>query len=109
MLLRVSILFSFDSKQLTYPAEFTEHQRTVFCVFSGEGVNRLRNYLNEAPQVTYDTEGTMYDDRDPEGDIDAEGQVAGLMNATAINDDDEDMDEIEAGEGSQYDGGEGEG
>ena len=50
----------------------------------------------------------MYDDRDPEGEMDAEGHVAGLMNATAINDDDEDMDEIEAGEGSQY-GGEGEG
>ena len=88
--------------------EFTEHQRTVFCVFSGEGVNRLRTYLNEAPESIYDTEGTMYDDRDPDGDIDAEGQVAGLMNATGINDDDEDMDEVDAGEGSQY-GGEGEG
>lgn len=67
-------------------------------------MNRLRNYLNEAHQRTHDSEGTMYDDGDPEGDIDAEGQVAGLMNATALNDDDEDMDEIEAGEGSQYGG-----
>ena len=86
--------------------EFTEHQRTVFCVFSGEGVNRLRKYLNEAP--IYDTEGTMYDDRDPDGEMDAERQVAGLMHATGINDDDDDMDEVEAAEGSQY-GGDGEG
>ena len=50
----------------------------------------------------------MYDDRDPDGDMDAEGRVTGLMNATGINDDDEDMDEGDAGEGSQY-GGEGEG
>ena len=26
--------------------EFNEHQREVFCVFSGIGVSRLRNYLN---------------------------------------------------------------
>ncbi|KAK1835332.1 SCF E3 ubiquitin ligase complex F-box protein grrA [Podospora conica] len=28
------------------PAEFTEHQRSVFCVFSGQGVLGLRRYLN---------------------------------------------------------------
>ncbi|KUI57300.1 SCF E3 ubiquitin ligase complex F-box protein grrA [Cytospora mali] len=28
------------------PAEFTEHQRNVFCVFSGQGVSNLRRYLN---------------------------------------------------------------
>ena len=27
-------------------AEFTDHQRHVFCVFSGDGVNKLRDYLN---------------------------------------------------------------
>ena len=32
------------------PDEFTAHQRTVFCVFSGNGVNRLRQYLDEAPE-----------------------------------------------------------
>ncbi|KAG8534043.1 uncharacterized protein KY384_000886 [Bacidia gigantensis] len=91
------------------PPEFTEHQRHVFCVFSGDGVNRLRNHLNESSAALYDTEGTMYDDRDPDADMDAEaGQVAGLMHATGINDDDEDMDEVEAAEGSQY-GGSGEG
>ena len=81
--------------------EFTEHQRTVFCVFSGEGVNRLRQYLNTQPDI-YDTpEGTMYDDREVE-DIDNDQQVAGLMHATGLNDDDDDMDEADGGEGSQY-------
>ncbi|GAB1314755.1 SCF ubiquitin ligase complex subunit [Madurella fahalii] len=28
------------------PPEFTEHQRAVFCVFSGQGVVNLRKYLN---------------------------------------------------------------
>lgn len=29
------------------PPEFNEHQRDVFCVFSGTGVARLRGFLNE--------------------------------------------------------------
>lgn len=32
------------------PPEFTEHQRSVFCVFSGNCVKRLRDYLNTAPE-----------------------------------------------------------
>ncbi|KAI5865275.1 RNI-like protein [Durotheca rogersii] len=28
------------------PPDFTEHQRAVFCVFSGQGVINLRHYLN---------------------------------------------------------------
>lgn len=28
------------------PSEFTEHQRNVFCVFSGQGVSSLRRHLN---------------------------------------------------------------
>ncbi|KAJ9629736.1 SCF ubiquitin ligase complex subunit [Taxawa tesnikishii (nom. ined.)] len=28
------------------PSEFNDHQREVFCVFSGPGVTRLREYLN---------------------------------------------------------------
>lgn len=79
----------------------------MFCVFSGEGVNRLRAYLNEAPDNMFETEATMYDDREAE-DMDTDVQVAGLMHATGINDDDEDMDEVDTGEGSQY-GLEGEG
>lgn len=83
--------------------EFTEHQRNMFCVFSGPGVNKLRDYLNEDPPSIYDTEGTMYDDREAE-DGEADQQVTGMMHATGLGGvDDEDMnDEDEAGEGSQY-------
>lgn len=81
--------------------EFTDHQRNVFCVFSGDGVNRLRNYLNEDPAGIYDTEGTMYDDREiPEGDNDH--QVASLMHMAGINDDEDGEDDPEAGDGSDY-------
>ncbi|KAJ5084514.1 hypothetical protein NUU61_009093 [Penicillium alfredii] len=69
------------------PPEFTQQQRDVFCVFSGEGVKRLREFLNQnhsPPQE--ETEATMYDD-DEELDED-EGQMTGLMHATAINDED---------------------
>ncbi|KAI0884079.1 RNI-like protein [Annulohypoxylon maeteangense] len=31
------------------PPDFTEHQRAVFCVFSGQGVTGLRNFLNTHP------------------------------------------------------------
>lgn len=90
--------------------EFTEHQRNVFCVFSGEGVNRLRTYLNQEASV-YDTEGTMYDAGDEEdGDAQLDLQVAGLMHATGLGLDDEDMDDgDEVGEGSQDGSGELEG
>ena len=81
-------------------SEFTEHQRTVFCVFSGDGVHRLRVYLNSKDDLE-DTETAMYDSREGE-DNDNDQQVAGLMHATALNDDDDDMDEGETGEGSQY-------
>jgi F-box and leucine-rich repeat protein GRR1 len=71
------------------PAEFTQQQREVFCVFSGEGVIRLRDFLNRnAVPFHEETEATMYDD-DEELDED-EGQVTGLMNATAINDEEDD-------------------
>ena len=85
-----------------YRPEFTEHQRHVFCVFSGDGVNKLRTYLNEiGPDIVYDTEGTMYDDREGD-DMDTDQHLPGLMHATGINDDDDDMDEVDGGDGSQY-------
>ncbi|KAJ6129787.1 SCF ubiquitin ligase complex subunit [Penicillium capsulatum] len=69
------------------PAEFTQQQRRVFCVFSGDGVNRLRDYLNQQGSSTpEETEATMYDD-DEELEED-EGAMTGLMDATGINDDD---------------------
>ncbi len=80
--------------------EFNVHQREVFCVFSGVGVNKLRNFLNQE-SLQYDTEGTMYDDADLEEEAD-EQQVAGMMHATGLGGDDDEMDEEnEGGEGSQ--------
>ena len=84
-------------------AEFTEHQRNVFCVFSGDGVNRLRDFLNDGPQQVYDNDGTMFDDREgEEGETDQ--QMVGLMHATGIDDGDDMDDEVDTGEGSQYGG-----
>lgn len=71
------------------PAEFTQQQRDVFCVFSGEGVSALRDFLNRAaiPYRQETEEGTMYDDAD---ELDEEeGQVTGLMNAAVINDEED--------------------
>lgn len=85
-------------------AEFTEHQRTMFCVFSGPKINQLRDYLNNEDRTSlYDTEGTMYDDREAE-DAEADQQVTGMMHATGLGgaDDDGMNDEDEVGEGSQY-------
>lgn len=45
------------------PPEFNDHQRDVFCVFSGDGVKRLRKHLNDdAAHQQFDGEMTMYDD-----------------------------------------------
>lgn len=34
------------------PSEFNPHQKSIFCVFSGEGVGLLRNHLNHLIQTT---------------------------------------------------------
>ncbi|KAK4982228.1 SCF ubiquitin ligase complex subunit, partial [Elasticomyces elasticus] len=47
------------------PSEFNDHQRDVFCVFSGLGVSKLREYLNNigGSQSTYtDTPNSDDDD-----------------------------------------------
>ncbi|KAI9322188.1 hypothetical protein BX666DRAFT_2016963 [Dichotomocladium elegans] len=38
----------------TPPAEFTEQQRKVFCVFSGRGVRDLRTYFNNITAAQYE-------------------------------------------------------
>ncbi|KAF1945725.1 ubiquitin ligase complex F-box protein GRR1 [Clathrospora elynae] len=57
------------------PPEFNEHQRDVFCVFSGVGVQRLRNFMNTNGQAEdTDTDdfgmndGTMYHEEDEASD-----------------------------------------
>ena len=69
------------------PSEFNEHQRDVFCVFSGSGVDRLRKYLNTDmrhpdPMGVYDGEGSvnMFDDDNDTTHTDAHtvGTTAGV-------------------------------
>lgn len=77
------------SNYLFVPLEFTDHQRNVFCVFSGDGVNRLRDYLNEDPRAANNPEGTMFEDAEP----DQAATMAGMMHATGLGADDEDMED----------------
>ncbi|RFU25297.1 hypothetical protein B7463_g11036, partial [Scytalidium lignicola] len=80
------------------PAEFTEHQRNVFCVFSGQGVNGLRQYLNRVL-----SESRPDDDFDEETVAAGEDDqtMTGMMNATALNADEEDADEeLDDGDGN---------
>lgn len=51
------------------PPEFNDHQRDVFCVFSGVGVSRLRIYLN-----------THGGDREERGDYDGDGGEGTMYN-----------------------------
>jgi hypothetical protein len=58
------------------PDNFTENQRDLFCVFSGAGVSRLRNLLNDQAQAARAI--AAYDDADIEmGDAsDSPGSLA---------------------------------
>lgn len=40
------------------PPEFNDHQRDVFCVFSGHGVARLRDHLNATTEYQTDGDST---------------------------------------------------
>lgn len=65
-------------------SEFNEHQRDVFCVFSGVGVQRLRGYLNsdahDAPRsAVFEADGTMYDEsEEPEMILNVTAQANGM-------------------------------
>lgn len=39
------------------PPEFNDHQRDVFCVFSGHGVSRLRDHLNDSKHFAHENRG----------------------------------------------------
>ena len=49
--------------------EFTDHQRHVFCVFSGDGVNKLRDYLNNHSASLYDHPFAVPGDFPEDGDV----------------------------------------
>lgn len=76
------------------PAEFNDHQREVFCVFSGNGVKRLRNFMNTNGGEDVDREGDGFgvDDRtmfreDEDGDNMV--VVTAQANIMAIDEEDE--------------------
>jgi F-box and leucine-rich repeat protein GRR1 len=55
------------------PPEFTDHQRQVFCVFSGQGVGNLRRYLNDNP--ANEELLTMSDDEEDDETVDGEERM----------------------------------
>ncbi len=75
-------------------AEFNEHQRDVFCVFSGVGVARLRGYLNaDAPnrRPSVFEQATMFHDDGAETDMML--NVTSQANEMGIEDMDDDFGE----------------
>ncbi|TKA80956.1 SCF E3 ubiquitin ligase complex F-box protein grrA [Cryomyces minteri] len=89
------------------PPEFNDHQRDVFCVFSGNGVNRLREYLNVEADThalyehAMDDEGLMVVDVDTGSTVaNAPQQVLNSMAAPTPAPDDVDEEDDAFGEGS---------
>ncbi|KAI9684214.1 MAG: SCF ubiquitin ligase complex subunit [Trizodia sp. TS-e1964] len=70
--------------------EFTDHQRDVFCVFSGPGVTRLRAYLNQQAEQAGEEGSSLEDD---------DGTPAGvaILNGDDLEDIDEDFDGSDTG------------
>ncbi|KAF2502591.1 RNI-like protein [Lophium mytilinum] len=72
-------------------AEFNDHQRDVFCVFSNHGVTRLRAYLNQDSRISaYEADGTMYDETE---EPDVIMNVTAQANIMVIDEMDEDFGE----------------
>lgn len=45
-----SLILTAQQQYADFEAEFTQHQRDVFCVFSGNMVSKFRDFLNTSPQ-----------------------------------------------------------
>ncbi|KAJ8065337.1 hypothetical protein OCU04_006025 [Sclerotinia nivalis] len=89
------------------PAEFNEHQRNVFCVFSGPGVNGLRNFLirDERPISNEDEDDVVIDqgmDAPTIPDPDDDQTMTGMMNATGLNNEENDADDDEVLDDQQF-------
>ena len=64
------------------PPEFNEHQRDVFCVFSGPGVGRLREFLNQQKAHAAAAEAlsiTTGDSEVGDGSVAGDGSVVGVV------------------------------
>ncbi|KAI1390549.1 RNI-like protein [Hypoxylon trugodes] len=89
------------------PTDFTEHQRAVFCVFSGQGVMGLRNYLNIQPE--FEEYRNLYaGQRRPTFPINqdgAQGQAQGITPVPAPDidgfDDADGVEDDDMGDGSE--------
>ncbi|EDO04755.1 hypothetical protein SS1G_07238 [Sclerotinia sclerotiorum 1980 UF-70] len=89
------------------PAEFNEHQRNVFCVFSGPGVNGLRNFLvrDERPISNEDEDDIVIDQgihASTIPDADDDRTMTGMMNATGLNNEENDADDDEVLDDQQF-------
>jgi F-box and leucine-rich repeat protein GRR1 len=101
-----SVFWSISAITKVQITEFTEHQRSVFCVFSGSGVTDLRHHLNQLGAHGVDP---SVDDADNDylpqmnGDADDDQTMTGMMGATVLNgDEDADADEeLDDGDGSR--------
>ena len=56
------------------PPEFNDHQRDVFCVFSGTGVGRLREYLNTQKAAREAEEAEQLEASSVDGDEQDQGR-----------------------------------
>ncbi|KAF8854910.1 SCF E3 ubiquitin ligase complex F-box protein-like protein grrA [Acephala macrosclerotiorum] len=75
------------------PPEFTEHQRNVFCVFSGQGVMGLRSHLNKLPlNHAYDPLANGPVDDDEDQTMTGTDHATLMMSAAALNADEDDAD-----------------
>jgi len=73
--------------------EFTEHQRNVFCVFSGNGVTGLRHHLNrEHPHMGSELDLEEFQALPP-SERDDDHTMTGIMNTTNMIGEEEDADE----------------
>lgn len=73
------------------PREFTEHQRQVFCVYSGTGVSGLRRYLNTQSEFADFSDGIGMHTRRraaPPNDAVPITDVDGFDEADGVEDDD---------------------
>lgn len=77
----------------------------MFCVFSGQGVTGLRQYLNQQQSLQGGRGEIDYDEENiGDNDVDDDQTMTGMMGATALNGDDDDADgdeELEDVDGSQ--------
>lgn len=77
------------------PEAFNQHQRQVFCVFSGAGVTSLRRYLNNEVRTRQVTTEMVDDDATLRGgaEDDDDATMTGMMGATMLGGDDGEADE----------------